>query len=95
VNDAFPVSGSFSRTALNRYVGVTSGWSALFAALCTLLCLLFFTGYLQHLPRLHHLQGQLGLDKGVGADLALQIYLLIYLGHSNPFLEIDLSNVFV
>ncbi|HAB05544.1 MAG TPA: SulP family inorganic anion transporter, partial [Alcanivorax sp.] len=51
LSGAFPVSGSFSRTALNRYVGATSGWSALFAALCTLLCLLFFTGYLQHLPR--------------------------------------------
>ncbi|MBF5056145.1 high affinity sulfate transporter [Alcanivorax sp. 521-1] len=51
LSGAFPVSGSFSRTALNRYVGATSGWSALFAALCTLLCLLFLTGYLQHLPR--------------------------------------------
>ncbi|MCQ6262724.1 SulP family inorganic anion transporter [Alcanivorax sp. MM125-6] len=51
LSGAFPVSGSFSRTALNRYVGANSGWSALFAALCTLLCLLFFTGYLQHLPR--------------------------------------------
>ena len=51
LSGAFPVSGSFSRTALNRYVGATSGWSALFAALCTVLCLLFLTGYLQHLPR--------------------------------------------
>ncbi len=51
LSGAFPVSGSFSRSALNLYVGATSGWSALFAALCTLVCLLFFTGYLQHLPR--------------------------------------------
>ena len=48
---AFPVSGSFSRTALNRYLGATSGWSALFAATCALFGLLFFTQYLQYLPK--------------------------------------------
>lgn len=47
---AFPVSGSFSRTALNLYVGARSGWSALFAGACTLICLLFFTRGLHHLP---------------------------------------------
>ena len=48
---AFPVSGSFSRSALNLYVGATSAWSTLFSALCVLLCLLFLTDLLYYLPR--------------------------------------------
>ena len=48
---AFPVSGSFSRSALNAYVGATSGWSALFTSVCVLACLLWATDYLYHLPR--------------------------------------------
>ncbi|MGB6009412.1 SulP family inorganic anion transporter [Castellaniella sp.] len=48
---AFPVSGSFSRSALNAYVGATSGWSALFASVCVFACLLWATDYLFHLPR--------------------------------------------
>ncbi|MER1967672.1 SulP family inorganic anion transporter [Castellaniella sp. GW247-6E4] len=48
---AFPVSGSFSRSALNAYVGATSGWSALFASVCIFACLLWATGFLFHLPR--------------------------------------------
>lgn len=51
LSGAFPVSTSFSRSALNRYAGATSGLSALFAGACTLLCLLFFTGELQYLPK--------------------------------------------
>lgn len=51
ISGAFPVSGSFSRTALNLYVGASSAWSTLFAALCVLLSLLFLTPYLQYLPR--------------------------------------------
>ncbi|MFP8965742.1 SulP family inorganic anion transporter [Pokkaliibacter sp. CJK22405] len=47
---AFPISGSFSRSALNLYVGATSGWSSVFAALCVALCLLFFTHPLAYLP---------------------------------------------
>jgi SulP family sulfate permease len=48
---AFPVSGSFSRSALNLYAGATSAWSTLFTLLCVLVCLLFFTDLLYHLPR--------------------------------------------
>jgi len=48
---AFPVSGSFSRSALNLYVGATSGWSTLFAAGSVLACLLWLTPYLRYLPR--------------------------------------------
>jgi SulP family sulfate permease len=47
---AFPVSGSFSRSALNLYVGAETAWSTLFSAACVLACLLFATPYLYHLP---------------------------------------------
>ncbi|WP_242489978.1 SulP family inorganic anion transporter [Noviherbaspirillum cavernae] len=48
---AFPVSGSFSRSALNLYAGAASAWSTLFAALCVLASLLFLTDVIQFLPR--------------------------------------------
>jgi SulP family sulfate permease len=48
---AFPVSGSFSRSALNLYAGATSAWSTLFSALCVLLALLFLTDFIYYLPR--------------------------------------------
>ncbi|MES2535509.1 MAG: SulP family inorganic anion transporter [Pseudomonadota bacterium] len=48
---AFPVSGSFSRSALNLYAGATSAWSTLFSALCVLCCLLFLMDFLFYLPR--------------------------------------------
>jgi SulP family sulfate permease len=48
---AFPVSGSFSRSALNLYAGATSAWSTLFSALCVLLSLLFLTDFIYYLPR--------------------------------------------
>jgi SulP family sulfate permease len=48
---AFPVSGSFSRSALNLYAGATSAWSTLFSALCVLFSLLFLTDFLYYLPR--------------------------------------------
>lgn len=48
---AFPVSGSFSRSALNAYVGATSGYSTIFATAGVAACLLWGTPYLYHLPR--------------------------------------------
>lgn len=48
---AFPVSGSFSRSALNLYAGATSAWATLFTVLCVVLCLLFFTDLLFYVPR--------------------------------------------
>ncbi len=48
---AFPVSGSFSRSALNLYAGATSTWSTLFSALCVLFSLLFLTDVIYFLPR--------------------------------------------
>jgi SulP family sulfate permease len=48
---AFPVSGSFSRSALNLYAGAASAWATLFSAACVLLALLFLTDLLAYLPR--------------------------------------------
>lgn len=51
LSGAFPVSGSFSRSALNAYVGATSGWSALFASACIVAFLMWATQLLYYLPR--------------------------------------------
>ena len=47
---AFPVSGSFSRSALNIYAGATGPWSSLIAAACVLLSLFFLTPLIAFLP---------------------------------------------
>lgn len=49
--NAMPVSGSFSRSALNLSSRARSGYSSLFAAAFVLLCLLFFTSLMFHLPK--------------------------------------------
>jgi SulP family sulfate permease len=46
-----PVSGSFSRSALNLASNARTGLSSLFAAGAVMITLLFFTSYLYHLPR--------------------------------------------
>jgi len=46
-----PVSGSFSRSALNLAAGARTGMSSIVCALCVLLTLLFFTPLLKHLPQ--------------------------------------------
>jgi len=48
---AMPVSGSFSRSALNLAAGARTGMSSVFTALAVLLTLLFFTPFLHHLPK--------------------------------------------
>ena len=48
---SMPVSGSFSRSALNLASNARTGLSSLFAAAAVLLTLLFFTSYLYHLPK--------------------------------------------
>jgi len=48
---SMPVSGSFSRSALNLASNARTGLSSLFAAAAVLITLLFFTPYLYHLPR--------------------------------------------
>ena len=47
---AFPVSGSFSRSALNLYAGATGPWSSLIAAACVLMSLYFLTPVIAFLP---------------------------------------------
>jgi sulfate permease, SulP family len=48
---AMPVSGSFSRSALNLSSGALTAYSSLFAAAFVLLALALFTPFLQHLPK--------------------------------------------
>jgi SulP family sulfate permease len=50
-NHAMPVSGSFSRSALNLQANAHSGISSVVSALVVLLTLLFFTPMLYHLPK--------------------------------------------
>jgi len=50
-NHTMPVSGSFSRSALNLQSNARSGISSLVTALFVLLTLLFFTPLLYHLPK--------------------------------------------
>lgn len=48
---AFPVSGSFSRTAVNMNSGAVTGMSSVITALIVLVALLFLTPLLYHLPQ--------------------------------------------
>jgi SulP family sulfate permease len=48
---SLPVSGSFSRSALNLSVNAKTGLSSIFSAAFVLLTLLFFTPLLHHLPK--------------------------------------------
>ncbi|HED19131.1 MAG TPA: SulP family inorganic anion transporter [Gammaproteobacteria bacterium] len=50
-NHSMPVSGSFSRSALNLATGAKTGMASVFSALLVLLVLLFFTSLLYHLPK--------------------------------------------
>ncbi|HEX8988068.1 MAG TPA: SulP family inorganic anion transporter [Rhodocyclaceae bacterium] len=48
---SMPVSGSFSRSALNLASDARTAFSSIVSALCVLLALLFFTSALHHLPK--------------------------------------------
>jgi len=50
-SQAFPVSGSFSRSAVNLNSGAMTGLSSVFAGLLVLVTLLFLTSLLYHLPQ--------------------------------------------
>jgi SulP family sulfate permease len=50
-SQAFPASGSFSRSAVNLNAGAKTGMSSVFAGLFVLLTLLFLTPLLYHLPQ--------------------------------------------
>jgi SulP family sulfate permease len=51
MTQAFPVSGSFSRSAVNMNSGARTGMSSVITALFVLLTLLFLTPLLYHLPQ--------------------------------------------
>lgn len=51
LSQSFPVSGSFSRSAVNLNAGAVSGMSSVFASAIVLLTLLFLTPLLYHLPQ--------------------------------------------
>ncbi len=50
-SQSFPVSGSFSRSAVNISAGAVTGMSSLFTAAVVVLTLLFLTPLLYHLPQ--------------------------------------------
>ena len=50
-SQSMPVSGSFSRSALNLSSGARTGLASVISALCVLLTLLLFTSLLYHLPK--------------------------------------------
>jgi SulP family sulfate permease len=50
-SQSIPVSGSFSRSALNLSAGAKTGISSLVSATFVLMTLLFFTSFLHHLPK--------------------------------------------
>jgi len=51
MTQAFPVSGSFSRSAVNMNSGAKTGMSSVYTAVFVLLTLLFLTPLLYHLPQ--------------------------------------------
>jgi SulP family sulfate permease len=51
LSQSFPVSGSFSRSAVNLNAGAVTGMSSVFTGLFVLLTLLFLTPLLYHLPQ--------------------------------------------
>ena len=51
VAKSYPVSGSFSRSAVNLQSGATSGLSSVFTSLMVVVVLLFLTPLLYHLPQ--------------------------------------------
>lgn len=51
IGKSYPVSGSFSRSAVNLQAGAVSGLSAVFTSLAVVIVLMFFTPLLYHLPQ--------------------------------------------
>ncbi|WDN87265.1 hypothetical protein BuS5_00233 [Desulfosarcina sp. BuS5] len=51
VGKSYPVSGSFSRSAVNLQAGAVSGLSNVFASIAVIIVLLFFTPLLYNLPQ--------------------------------------------
>jgi anti-anti-sigma factor len=51
IGRSYPISGSFSRSAVNLQAGAVSGLSSVFTSLAVVIVLLFFTPLLYHLPQ--------------------------------------------
>ena len=51
IGRSYPVSGSFSRSAVNFQSGAISGLSSVFTSIAVVIALLFFTPLLYHLPQ--------------------------------------------
>ena len=51
VGKSYPISGSFSRSAVNLQSGAVSGLSSVFTSLTVVIVLIFFTPLLYHLPQ--------------------------------------------
>ena len=51
MTNAYPASGSFSRSAVNLQAGAVTGLSSVFTSLTVVIVLLFFTPLLYHLPQ--------------------------------------------
>ena len=51
LGQSFPVSGSFSRSAVNMQAGAVTGLSSVFTSLTAAVVLMFFTPLLYHLPQ--------------------------------------------
>ncbi|MDX9964290.1 SulP family inorganic anion transporter [Desulfobacter postgatei] len=51
IGKSYPVSGSFSRSAVNLQAGAVSGLSSVITSLMVIITLLFFTPLLYHLPQ--------------------------------------------
>ena len=50
MGQGYPVAGGLSQSSVNNVAGAKTPMSLVFASLAIALCLLFLTGYLQHLP---------------------------------------------
>jgi SulP family sulfate permease len=51
IGKSYPVSGSFSRSAVNFQSGALTGFSSVFTSMAVVIALLFFTPLLYHLPQ--------------------------------------------
>ncbi len=51
IGKSYPISGSFSRSAVNLQAGAVSGLSSVFTSIAVVIALLFFTPLLYHLPQ--------------------------------------------
>jgi anti-anti-sigma factor len=51
IGKSYPVSGSFSRSAVNLQAGAVTGFSSVFTSLAVVIMLLFLTPLLYHLPQ--------------------------------------------